>query len=116
MKIKVSWIVPKNSNAICLWPFGIYVSDPKFIDDDITHYDRVLLNHEKIHWAQAKETLGFMYIWYGVEWFIKLITPPIGAYRDISLEREAYVNQNNLNYLEIRKRYSWLKYILQSSN
>lgn len=31
------------------------------------------INHEKIHTAQMKEMLYiFFYIWYGVEWLIKL--------------------------------------------
>jgi len=33
------------------------------------------------------------------------------AYRNISFEREAYDNDDNLNYIKERKHYSWLKYI-----
>ena len=30
------------------------------------------------------------------------------AYKNISFEREAYQNQNDLDYLSNRKHYSWL--------
>lgn len=72
--------------------------------------DRITLNHEKIHTAQIKEMLYvFFYLWYAIEWFIRL---PFGnAYRNISFEREAYANQDDLNYLENRKRFDFVKYI-----
>lgn len=69
------------------------------------------INHESIHTEQMKE-LGyiFFYIWYVIEWFIKLFTTK-NAYKSISFEREAYGNERNLLYLEKRKRYAWFKYI-----
>lgn len=72
---------------------------------------RYTINHESIHTEQMKE-LGyiFFYIWYVIEWFIKLFTTK-NAYKSISFEREAYGNEKNLVYLEKRKRYAWFKYI-----
>ena len=72
---------------------------------------RYTINHESIHTKQMKE-LGyiFFYIWYVIEWFIKLFTTK-NAYKSISFEREAYGNERNLLYLEKRKRYAWFKYI-----
>lgn len=69
------------------------------------------INHESVHTEQMKE-LGyiFFYIWYVIEWFIKLFTTK-NAYKSISFEREAYGNEMNLLYLEKRKRYAWFKYI-----
>ena len=72
------------------------------------------LNHEMIHTEQMKEMLYiFFYLWYVVEWFIRLLMlrDSHKAYRAISFEREAYANQENLAYREGRKRYSWLSYI-----
>ena len=71
------------------------------------------INHESIHTAQIKE-MGyiFFYIWYLVEWLIRLFINS-NAYRNISFEREAYINETNLDYLKTRKRFSWLKYIKQ---
>lgn len=71
------------------------------------------INHESIHTAQIKE-MGyvFFYVWYLVEWLIRLFINS-NAYRNISFEREAFINDDNLDYLKTRKRFSWLKYIKQ---
>ena len=107
MKIKVSKIVPRGYRAITLWPFGIYVSEDRYIQN------KRILNHEKIHWKQQKEMLGiFFYLWYFVEWIIRIITPPWNtAYKDISFEGEAKKNEHSSSYLSIRKFFAWLKYI-----
>ena len=69
------------------------------------------LNHESIHTAQMKEMLYiFFYIWYVLEWVIRLFMKG-NAYRNISFEREAYDNENNLKYLDERDNFSWCKYI-----
>lgn len=74
-------------------------------------------NHEVIHTAQMKEMLYIpFYLCYIVEWLIRLAVclDSHKAYRSISFEREAYGNQGNLAYLEQRKRFSWVKYIVKS--
>ncbi len=73
--------------------------------------DDITLNHEKIHTAQIKE-LGyiFFYLWYVVEWLIRLFMKG-NAYRNISFEREAYNNENDLDYLHNRKRFDFAKYL-----
>ena len=69
------------------------------------------INHESIHNAQMKEMLYiFFYIWYVLEWVIRLFMKG-NAYRNISFEREAYDNENNLKYLDERDNFSWCKYI-----
>lgn len=69
------------------------------------------LNHEYIHTAQMKEMLYiFFYVWYGIEWFIRLFLKG-NAYKNVSLEREAYINESNLDYLSKRKHFSWFKYL-----
>ena len=67
------------------------------------------LNHEAIHTAQMKELLyvGF-YLWYVIEWFVKLFIYGKKAYRNISFEREAYAYEGYEGYLSIRKRYNWI--------
>ena len=72
--------------------------------------DDRILRHEAIHTAQIKDMFYvFFYIWYLIEWFIRL---PFGnAYRNISFEREAYANQDDLSYLKNRKRFDFAKYI-----
>ena len=93
-------------------PFGKYAAinlfGVMFVRKGVRITDR-LINHESIHTAQMKEMLylGF-YLWYGIEWFVKLIKYRNGykAYRNISFEREAYDNEGNINYLDGRKRFS----------
>ena len=107
MKLKIWKFLSKlNIAAITLCPFGIYFSDERHLKNE------VIVNHEKIHWKQQVEMLVLpFYLWYITEWFIKLITPPRGAYLDISFEREAYGFQKKLDYLKVRKHYNWLKLI-----
>lgn len=75
---------------------------------------KVDINHEAIHSAQIKEMLYvFFYIWYIIEWLIRLIQfrNSYMAYRNTSFEREAYQNQEDLYYLKGRKFYGFLKYL-----
>ena len=72
------------------------------------------LNHESIHTAQMKEMLYvFFYLWYVIEWLVRLVMYRNAhtAYRNISFEREAYMNQGNMSYLQGRGRYAWVKYL-----
>ncbi|MDH6355262.1 hypothetical protein M2132_001600 [Dysgonomonas sp. PH5-45] len=73
-----------------------------------------IINHEAIHTAQMKELLYiFFYLWYTVEWTAKWIRyrNPDRAYMNISFEREAYANQYNLEYLQTRPRFAFLRYL-----
>lgn len=70
------------------------------------------LNHEAIHTEQMKETLYiFFYLWYLLEWLIKLFRYGKDAYRNISFEREAYYYDAYDGYLYIRKRYKWISFL-----
>lgn len=75
------------------------------------------LNHEKIHSKQIFEMLIiFYYLWYVFEWLFRFLFTKDRftkrAYRNISFEQEAYVNQEDLNYIEWRRKsYAWLKYL-----
>lgn len=79
------------------------------------------INHEKIHMAQAYDFgLGFFgffifYWWYLLEWLFKLPWFLFGyaPYRSISFEIEAYTKEYNLNYLNSRKRFNWLRYLFK---
>lgn len=72
------------------------------------------MNHEAIHTAQMKELLYiFFYLIYGVEWMVRLVQYRNSkeAYYNISFEREAYVNDDNLNYLKTRKGFAFKHYL-----
>lgn len=73
-----------------------------------------LINHEKIHLRQQLEMLVFpFYFWYLLEYLIRLIQYKNAnqAYLNISFEREAYHNENDLLYLKKRRWFGFLNYL-----
>lgn len=101
--VRNSIILFKGFKAINL--FGIL-----FVRKDAVMSD-VDINHEKIHTEQMKELLFVLfYLWYVIEWFIRLFKEG-NAYMNISFENEAYFNQENLDYINERKRFSFLDYM-----
>jgi hypothetical protein len=107
MKIIFNNIIPaRGFSAINI--FGVL-----FVRNGVCISER-LINHERIHTEQMKE-LGyiFFYILYFFEWMIKLfiyLDSSLG-YSNISFEREAYNYDAKRNYLSVRKRYAFIKYI-----
>lgn len=74
----------------------------------------LLLNHERIHLRQQAELLILpFYIWYVLEYFIRLVRykDKKRAYRNISFEREAYANEANPDYSKNRKFWAFLKFL-----
>lgn len=99
------------------------------------------INHERIHQVQQFEcmiiglilgiifwaifqfnpfwillpTFLLFYLWYGLEYIIILAfagwSKQNDRYHDVSFEEEAHNNDLNLDYLENRKGFAWLKYI-----
>lgn len=126
----LKWLTGDKYSGITIAPFGVYLKAKyyKALTEsyaygyensltNITLYEDypvafTIVNHEHIHWHQQLE-LGILpfYLWYVIEWFIKFITPPIGAYEDISFEREAYSHEGDQEYLSKRKLFAWFKYI-----
>lgn len=85
-----------------------------------TFFSKKVINHESIHTKQMKELLYIIfYIWYIIEYIIKLILCITKkdcfsiAYYSVSFEQEAKLNTNNLEYLNSRKKYNWLKYVFK---
>lgn len=71
------------------------------------------INHESIHFQQQLElgVLPFYFI-YVLEYLLKLPFYGSKAYENISFEREAYENDEDLEYLDNRTRYCWLHKML----
>ena len=86
----------KGIKAITIWPFIFIRKGCSFNEID--------LNHESIHGRQQLELLIIpFYIIYLIEQIFK-------GYRNISFEKEAYNNDNNLDYLKTRKLFAmWRK-------
>lgn len=103
MKIIINNIIPFKGFK-CINLFGILFCRKQL--------NKIDINHEAIHTKQMQEMLYIpFYIWYIIEYLIKLFKG--NAYRNLSFEREAYNNQYNLNYLNNRKHYSWIKYVVE---
>lgn len=103
----VKRLVPNGFAGITLYPFVI-------LRNEKMRNNRVLINHERIHLKQQIEMFIIpFFIWYGLEFLIRLIieNDKHKAYRNISFEREAYTNDKNLNYLQDRKCWNFLKYL-----
>ena len=72
--------------------------------------DEVELNHELIHSAQQRELLYLpFFFWYGIEWLMLYFKYKdwTTAYFNIRFEREAYIHQDDLNYLKKRKHFKY---------
>lgn len=99
-------IIPKGFVGVTLYPFI-------FLKKEQLKNDAVLVNHEKIHLQQQSELfILFFYVLYGLEYFFKLIKYKNSnlAYYNLSFEREAYQNEDDLNYLNSRKKWAFLNY------
>lgn len=103
---KFQWILGKRTLGVTLYPLIILKKG--------LETNKVVVSHEKIHLRQQLELLLLpFYLWYFIEYLIRLIQYKNGfeAYKNISFEREAYANEDNLNYFKERKLYSFFKYI-----
>jgi hypothetical protein len=95
----------RKISGIALWPFVLVRTKSPTL---------VLLNHERIHLRQQIEMLVvFFYVWYLIEWTIHYLK--VGnwwaAYRLISFEKEAYENENNIDYLKNRTFWAFLQWL-----
>lgn len=125
-------IIPfKGYQAITIWPLIFARKSAKWLKDYVE-------NHEKIHLAQQLEvilislaiiaftvcifgiswwwlllSLAVYYTLYGMEYMIRHLAygSPKEAYRNISFEQEAYMNERDIQYLRDRKPFAWVKYI-----
>ena len=84
--------------GITLWPFIILKTKE-------LKADKRVINHERIHMRQQLEMLViFFYIVYLIELLFK-------GYWKVSFEKEAYSNDDNLEYIKKRKFWAFLKYM-----
>jgi hypothetical protein len=106
------YLVPKGFTGLTAYPFV-------FIKNQRDKTNTFFLNHERIHLRQQLELLILpFFIWYTLEYLIRLMQyrKKKQAYRNISFEREAYINETDLDYLENRKTFSFFKYLFLNSS
>ncbi|MEM9649501.1 hypothetical protein [Flagellimonas flava] len=97
----------RNYVGLSLWPFII-------LKEGALRKDDVLINHERIHLKQQRELFIIpFYILYISEWLLRtvLYLDSYRAYQNISFEREAYANEDDMEYIFRRKAYSFLNYL-----
>lgn len=105
--IVAKYLIPKGYRGLTVFPFVFvkYPTDSK---------NKVLIHHEKIHIRQQLELLVLpFFVWYFVEYAVRLLHYKNAnlAYRNISFEREAYANEQHLDYLKMRPFLSFLSYL-----
>jgi hypothetical protein len=101
------YLVPNGYLGFTFFPFV-------FLKSKDLKANKVLINHEKIHLKQQLEMLLLpFYILYITEFIIRLFQYKSWnkAYRNISFEREAYINETRLDYIKQRPFWGFLKYL-----
>lgn len=94
-------------SAMAIYPF-ILVKRKEFSEN------AVLINHERIHHRQQLELLILpFYLVYLLNYLVNLIRyrNHYRAYKEIIFEREAFAQDDDLDYLNKRNLYSFLKFI-----
>lgn len=95
-----------RNSAMALFPFILF-------KDETSKKDMVLLNHEKIHLRQQVELLIIpFYIIYLFNYILNLLKyrNHFKAYLNVVFEKEAYHYDKNLQYLNYRKAFSFMKF------
>lgn len=92
----------KGFAAITIFPFIFCKERIRTFRDENNHLKQ-----------QIELLIVFFYLWYGIEWLVRLIQYKDSheAYRNISFEREAYNNEYDDEYLGVRKPYEWIHYL-----
>ena len=101
------YLIPKGFRGMTMFPF-VMVRD-RNAEDYL-----VLMNHERIHLRQQLELFVLpFFVLYGLDYLVKLIVyrDRRKAYLNIVFEREAYQNENDLDYLKSRSFWKFLKYL-----
>lgn len=99
-------MVPRGYVGMTVFPF-------MFLKYKTLKGNSVLINHEKIHLKQQLELLVIpFFVVYILEFSFRLLQYKNWhfAYRNISFEREAYINEKDLNYLKKRPFWNFVKY------
>ena len=96
------WLNFWGVTGMTLWPF--------ILVKHTTSWQTV--RHEMIHIRQQREMLVIpFYLWYALEYLMKWFVWGKDAYWHLSHEREAYIHDDDEDYLNTRKPYRWTRYI-----
>lgn len=99
----------KGFKAMTIWPFIFVRSDMR------GYFTKKDERHETTHALQQVECLLLPFLLlYCLEWILKLPFCKFSwkrSYMSISFEQEAYEHQDEFGYNNVRKHYSWFKYL-----
>ncbi len=101
------YIVPRGYVGITIFLFI-------FLKNKTLKKNLVLINHEKIHLRQQIELLIIpFFVIYSFEFLIRLLQYKNWnlGYRNISFEREALLNEKDLEFLKTRPLYNFVNFI-----
>lgn len=102
-----SWFPFKGYKAITLLRWIVVRNDQRM------RFTGADYNHECIHYEQEKELwfIGF-YLLYIIDFALTMLYfwNWRKAYRNVAFEREAHDRQHDVQYLQHRQRFAWLKY------
>ncbi|MDQ7947628.1 MAG: hypothetical protein REI78_06190 [Pedobacter sp.] len=100
--IVVPWL---KARGMAIFPFIL-------VRDEGSKADRVLINHEKIHLRQQLELFILpFYLLYLLLYLVNLLRymNHYQAYRQIRFEREAFDHEDDLNYIQNRNFWAWMR-------
>ena len=101
------YLLPRGTYGMTLWPFIL-------VRESHLRRDPVLINHERIHLRQQLQLLIIpFYLWYGIEFGLRWLKygNRKKAYSNLSMEREAYANETDLDYLQTFRLWSFIRYL-----
>lgn len=106
-KLVCSRLFSGGVRGIAIFPFII-------MRNESLKEDKVFINHEKIHIHQQLELLVIpFFIFYLIEFVVRYVQ--FGdwetAYYNISFEKEAYDNQENMGYISHKSFWSFIDYV-----
>lgn len=94
------------ARGMALWPFIL-------VKDEQLKSNARLINHERIHHRQQGELLliGFYLAYIIIYLYYRVVKrmPHREAYRENIFEKEAFDNDQNLNYLLTRKSFNYVQ-------
>ncbi len=104
--IVARYLIPKGYRGITFFPFIL-------VRNEIDKNDKITINHERIHIRQQLELLIIpFFIWYVIAFIFQYAKTgdKHQAYRNIVFEKEAYASEHDLQYLQRRSFWGFLKY------
>lgn len=106
MKLIIIRIPFLPAAGMALFPFIL-------VKTDRLKSNKAIINHENIHLRQQMELLLIpFYIIYLLNYLLNLLyyMKHDKAYRNIVFEREAYTNEGDLQYLQQRQIWGWVRF------